>query len=279
MPVAPSRDLENKVAVVTGSSSGIGRASAIELGRRGAAVVLHGYRNLEGLQSTARQLMIQRTEARIVLADLGQMESCQRLVQSAFAWKGHIDIWINNAGADILTGHLAKLSFSEKLEQLWNVDVKATMVLGRMVGERMHEQVLTGMRPVIINMGWDQAQAGIEGDAGMLFGPTKSAVMAFSQALAQHLTPKVRVNCVAPGWIRTKWGEGTSDYWDERARTESLSHRWGDAQDIAAAIGFLASPTSDFINATILPVNGGQRCYAASKPYSGSSPFNAADGQ
>jgi 3-oxoacyl-[acyl-carrier protein] reductase len=103
--------------------------------------------------------------------------------------------------------------------------------------------------------------------------------MAFSQALAQHLTPKVRVNCVAPGWIRTKWGEGTSDYWDERARTESLSHRWGDAQDIAAAIGFLASPTSDFINATILPVNGGQRCYAASKPYSGSSPFNAVDGQ
>jgi len=279
MAIAPARDLENKVAVVTGSSSGIGRTTALELSRRGASVVLHGFRNLEGLQNTARQLMIQRTEARIVLADLGQVESCQRLVQSAFAWKGHIDIWINNAGADILTGPLAKLSFAEKLEQLWNVDVKATMLLGRMVGERMHHQVTMGMRPVIINIGWDQAQAGIEGDAGMLFGPTKSAVMAFSQALAQHLTPKVRVNCVAPGWIRTKWGEGTSDYWDERARIESLSHRWGDAQDIAAAIGFLASPTSDFINATILPVNGGQRCYAASKPYSGSSPFNAVDGQ
>lgn len=279
MSVALSRDLENKVAVVTGSSSGIGRATALELGRRGASVVLHGCRNLEGLQNTARQLMIQRSDARIVLADLGQMESCQRLVQSAFAWKDHIDIWINNAGADILTGPLAKLSFAEKLEQLWNVDVKATMVLGRMVGERMYQQVMTGMRPVIVNMGWDQAQAGIEGDAGMLFGPTKSAVMAFSQALAQHLTPKVRVNCVAPGWIRTKWGEGTSDYWDERARTESLSDRWGDAQDIAAAIVFLASPTSDFVNATILPVNGGQRCYSASKPYSGSSPFNAVDGQ
>jgi 3-oxoacyl-[acyl-carrier protein] reductase len=284
MPALTHRDLEGKVAVVTGSSSGIGRATALELGRRGAALVLHGYRNMDGLQLTARQLMMQRVETRIIATDVSQADGCERLIQAAYAWQNRVDIWINNAGADVLTGPISKQSFVEKLERLWNVDVKATILLGRAVGERMYFQTPNDSRPVIINIGWDQAQDGIEGEAGMLFGPTKSAVMAFSQALAQHLTPKVRVNCVAPGWIRTKWGEGTSEYWDMRAKTESLSNRWGDANDVATSIGFLASPAADFVNAVIMPVNGGQRCYAHSKPYSGvtshsgSSPFNAAAG-
>jgi 3-oxoacyl-[acyl-carrier protein] reductase len=272
MPTLTHRDLEGKVAVVTGSSSGIGRATALELGRRGAALLLHGYRNIDGLQLTARQLMMQRVETRIVTADLSDVEGCRRLLQASFAWKNHVDIWVNNAGADVLTGAISKQSFEEKLDRLWTVDVKATILLGRAVGERMYQQAVHDARPVMINIGWDQAQEGIEGDAGMLFGPIKSAVMAFSQALAQHLTPKVRVNCVAPGWIRTKWGEGTSEYWDQRAKNESLSNRWGNADDVAATIGFLASPAADFVNAVILQVNGGQRCYA------GSRPFNAASG-
>lgn len=278
MTTLTHRDLEGKVAVVTGSSSGIGRATAIELGRRGAAVLLHGYKNLDGLQQTARHLLMQRVDSRCVVADLSEPESCERLTEAAFAWQNHVDIWVNNAGADVLTGTTAKLSFAQKLQRLWDVDVKATILLGRSVGERMFQQPSESARPVIINIGWDQAQAGIEGDAGMLFCPTKSAVMAFSQALAQHLAPKVRVNCVAPGWIRTKWGDNTSEYWDARATTESLSRRWGEAHDVASAIGYLASPSTDFLNAVIVPVNGGQRCYADSKPYSGSKPFNAAAG-
>lgn len=278
MTTLTHRDLEGKVAVVTGSSSGIGRATAIELGRRGAAVLLHGYKNLDGLQQTARHLLMQRVDSRCVVADLSEPESCERLMEAAFAWQNHVDIWVNNAGADVLTGTTAKLSFAQKFQRLWDVDVKATILLGRSVGERMFQQATESARPVIINIGWDQAQAGIEGDAGMLFCPTKSAVMAFSQALAQHLAPKVRVNCVAPGWIRTKWGDNTSEYWDTRATTESLSNRWGEAHDVASAIGYLASPSTDFLNAVIVPVNGGQRCYADSKTYSGSKPFNAAAG-
>lgn len=278
MPTLTHRDLEGKVAVVTGSSSGIGRATAMELGRRGAAVLLHGYRNLDGLQLTARQLTMQRVETRIITADLSDTASCERLVEGAFGWHHRVDVWVNNAGADVLTGTASKQTFIQKLEQLWDVDVRATILLGRAAGERMHQQTAGEARPVIINIGWDQAQSGIEGDAGMLFGPTKSAVMAFSQALAQHLAPKVRVNCVAPGWIRTKWGEGTSDYWDQRATQESLSDRWGEATDIATTIGFIASPAADFLNAVIIPVNGGQRCYSGSKLYSGSKPFSAAAG-
>lgn len=259
------RDLQGKVAVVTGASSGIGRATALELGRRGANVIIHGNRNLEGLQQTSRLLMAQRVSTQVVTADLTRHDSCLELVNSTYHWQQRIDIWVNNAGADILTGSVAKAPFHDKLDLLWNVDVRATITLGRMVGSRMLEQPPGNARPVIINIGWDQAIDGIEGDAGMLFGPTKAAVMAFSQALAQSLAPDVRVNCIAPGWIKTKWGAESSDYWNTRAHRESLSNRWGEADDIAAAIGFLVSSQADFLNGVILPINGGQRCYADSK--------------
>ena len=111
----------------------------------------------------------------------------------------------------------------------------------------------------IINIGWDQAETGMAGDSGELFGATKGAVMAFSKSLARSLAPEVRVNCVAPGWIKTEWGTGASQYWQERARNESLLARWGTPEDVAATVRFLASPAASFITAHTIPVNGGLR--------------------
>jgi 3-oxoacyl-[acyl-carrier protein] reductase len=68
----------------------------------------------------------------------------------------------------------------------------------------------------------------------------------------------VRVNCLAPGWIRTAWGEAASDYWQERATSESLLRRWGTPQDVARAARFLVSPEAEFITGHTLPVNGGR---------------------
>ena len=74
----------------------------------------------------------------------------------------------------------------------------------------------------IINMGWDQAQGGMAGDSGEMFAAIKGAVMAFSMSLAKSLAPQVRVNCLAPGWIKTRWGDQASEYWQQRAVRESL---------------------------------------------------------
>jgi 3-oxoacyl-[acyl-carrier protein] reductase len=111
----------------------------------------------------------------------------------------------------------------------------------------------------IINIGWDQAEHGMAGDSGELFAAVKGAVMAFTKSLAQSLAPQVRVNCVAPGWIRTEWGDGASEYWQQRAVDESLSARWGTPNDVARAVAWLASPAADFITGHVLPVNGGFR--------------------
>ena len=95
------------------------------------------------------------------------------------------------------------------------------------------------------------------GDSGELFATIKGAVMAFSRSLAQSLAPEVRVNCLAPGWVKTAWGDGASQYWQDRARDESLVGRWGTPTDIAQAACFLVSPAAAFINGQVLNVNGG----------------------
>lgn len=250
------------VAVVTGSSSGIGRETAIELANRGYAVILHARSNLAGLQETARLIHAARpcppTAVRCITTDISSPAACIALVQAAFAWRGSVDVWVHNAGADVLTGASAKLNFDERLRRLLDVDVAGTIRVSRLVAARMLQQVRPNQS--MIHLGWDQAGLGMEGEPGQLFCTAKSAIEAFSRALAMTLSPHIRVNCVAPGWIKTQWGqESASEYWTQRATRESLLNRWGSPHDVASCIAWLASEQASFVNGQCIPVNGGRR--------------------
>jgi 3-oxoacyl-[acyl-carrier protein] reductase len=251
-----NHELAGKVAVVTGASSGIGRAIACELAAAGANVVVHARRSRDAAEATAAAIRAQGAEAWVTLADLADLSNHATLVEQAWSWRQGVDIWVNNAGADVLTGEAAQWSFEAKLERLWQVDVVATVGLSRLIGRRM-QQFPAGRGGVILNMGWDQVEHGMAGDSGEMFGTIKGAVVAFSRSLARSLAPQVRVNCLAPGWIKTTWGGQASEYWQERARRESLLARWGTPEDVARAACFLASPAGSFINGQVLPINGG----------------------
>lgn len=248
-----ARELNAKTAVVTGSSSGIGRAIALELARAGAAVVVHARRSQEAAEAAAAEIRDLETEAMVLMADLADPGQHGPLVEQAWQWRSGVDFWINNAGADVLTGPAAAWSFDRKLEELWRVDVAASMRLARFVGARMKERG----SGVILNMGWDGADRGMAGDSGELFAAVKGAVMAFSRSLARSLAPEVRVNCLAPGWIRTAWGHRASDTWQERAKRESLLGRWGTTDDVAKVARFLVSPAAAFVTGQVIYVNGG----------------------
>mgnify|MGYP001814847674 FL=1 len=97
----------------------------------------------------------------------------------------------------------------------------------------------------------------MDGEAGQMFGPVKAAVMSYARSLAQSVAPLIRVNTVAPGWIRTAWGEDVSDYWNERAKAESLMNRWGHPDDVAKAVVYLADPNNTFVTGETINVNGG----------------------
>jgi 3-oxoacyl-[acyl-carrier protein] reductase len=239
--------------VVTGSTSGIGRAIARELATGGADVLVHRKGPLPLAEKVSKEILALGVNSSVVVADLRQPEECYRLVETAWnLWQG-VDIWINNAGADTLTGEARQWPFERKLQELLAVDVTATMLLARGVGERMKARG----SGVILNMGWDQADTGMEGDSGQLFAASKAAVMAFSKSLALSLAPEVRVNCLAPGWIQTAWGEKASATWQERVKHETPLGRWGLPEDVAKAARWLVSPAAAFITGQVIRINGG----------------------
>ena len=248
------RVLHGHTAIVTGSTSGIGRAIALALADAGANLLIHGRRSAASAERVVAECHAHHVDAQYVLADLRDDSECARLVEFAWnLWKPGVDIWINNAGADTLTGDAAHWSFERKLQELWAVDVRATMLLARLAGERMKRQG----RGVILTMGWDQADTGMAGDSGQLFGATKGAVMAFTKSLAVSLAPEVRVNCLAPGWIRTAWGEQASAGWQKRVLAETPLARWGTPEDVAQAALWLVSRSASFITGQVVYVNGG----------------------
>ncbi len=247
--------LLGQVAVVTGASGGIGRAIARELAAAGADILIHGRQRADAAEAVAALVRGMGRETKTVLLDLTDPTAYEDFVRRAWDWQGRVNIWINAAGADVLTGSAANLDFERKLDALWQVDVRATMILSRLTGERMK----AAGGGAIVNIGWDQAEQGMAGDSGQMFAAVKGAVMAFTRSLAQSLAPEVRVNCLAPGWIRTQWGQGASAYWQQRACGESLRGRWGTPEDVAHAALFLVSPQADFITGQTLCVNGGFR--------------------
>src|SRR5208337_829572 len=245
--------LRGRRAAVLGATSGIGRAVAVGLAEAGADVIVHGRKSARAADDLASNLRSRGVRSQVLMADLADRAAGDRLVEQAWGvWNG-LDAWLHIAGADTLIGPNAQLSFDAKLDLLWSVDVAATIRLCREVGRRMKAQ----RHGAIVTMGWDQAETGMEGDSGELFAATKGAVMAFTRSLALSLAPEVRVNALAPGWIKTAWGLAASPAWHDRVLRETPLGRWGTAEDVAGVACFLVSPASEFMTGQVVRINGG----------------------
>lgn len=216
-------------------------------------MLVHARSNRDGAEVTAAAIRELGGSADVHLADLGTDAGRRDLIEGAHEWLGGVDIWVNNAGADLLTGGANALPYDEKLTRLLDVDVRATVLLSKEVGRRMQR----GGGGALLNVGWDQADRGMGGDSGELFAASKNAIMGFTRSLAVSLAPSVRVNCIAPGWIRTAWGETASDYWQDRVRRETPLDRWGTPDDIAAVARFLCSDEAAYVTGQVINVNGG----------------------
>lgn len=252
-------DMSGRVAVVTGASSGIGRAVAVTLAGAGADVVVHCGRSVKRAEQVAKEIITLGRRAVVLSSDLSETSNCRTFLDEAWSAIGEPTIWVNNAGVDLLTTGHRDAAYEEKLDLLYEVDVRASVVLSKWVADRMRsgrQQGRDGDR-AIITIGWDQSDRGMDGDSGELFSAAKNAVMGVTRSLAVSYAPEVRINCVAPGWIRTAWGERAPDYWQERVLSETPLKRWGEPSDIANAVRFLCSNDASYITGQVINVNGG----------------------
>lgn len=249
-----SMRLAGKRAVVTGASSGIGRAVALAFAREGAFVVVNYAQSAQGAAAVVAEIEAGGGRAQALQADIAQAEAVENLVDEAERVLGGIDIWANIAGADILTGAGAKASDVVKLGRLIDVDLRGTMLCAWAVAPRMQAQG----HGVILNMSWDLALRGMAERHPEMFAATKAGVTGFTRSFARSVAPLVRVNEVAPGWIATAFAEtAMAPAYRDNVIAQTPLARFGKPEDVAAAALFLCSDDAAFITGQTLKVNGG----------------------
>jgi 3-oxoacyl-[acyl-carrier protein] reductase len=239
---------------VHGGSCGIGLAFAIAAAHAGADVALTYHANEKGARDVEREIRTLGRRATAIHFNAADEDSLQALGPAVVAAFGHVDVWVNNAGADILTGSGAELSRIEKLDLLLATDLRGTILASWQAAELLAAQERGG---VIINMSWDHAFTGMAGADPQLFAAAKGGVLAFSKSLARSVAPRVRVNVLAPGWIQTAFGHGIDHDAQRQVADSAPLKRWGTPEDVASAAIFLASPAAGFLTGQVILVGGG----------------------
>jgi 3-oxoacyl-[acyl-carrier protein] reductase len=245
--------LERKSVLVTGASSGIGRAIALRCARAGADLAITYRRNRAGAEATARDIRNLGHRVEILQTDISREEDIRQLVHRVQSTFDRIDVWINNAGADILTGEAGKLSPLQKLDLVLAVDLRGTILASWAAVDLMRKQGGGS----IINMAWDHVTLGMAGQNPGIYSAGKGGVASFSRSLARDVAPEIRVNILAPGFIETAFGEEANPKFRQHVIDVTPLGRWGKPEDVAAVALFLASEDAAFLTGQTIMVNGG----------------------
>ncbi|ADF41038.1 3-oxoacyl-[acyl-carrier-protein] reductase [Priestia megaterium] len=242
--------LQGKVAVVTGASRGIGRAVAIELGKLGAKVVV----NYSGSEAKALEVVDEikglGTDAIAVQANVAESDAVQAMIKEAISTFGSVDILVNNAG--ITRDNLLMRMKEDEWDDVINTNLKGVFLCTKAVTRQMMKQ----RAGRIINI---SSIVGVSGNAGQAnYVAAKSGVIGLTKTTAKELASRnITVNAVAPGFIATDM----TDKLNEEVQSEMLKQiplaSFGQPEDVANAVAFLASDASRYITGQTIHVDGG----------------------
>jgi len=248
--------LAGKVAIVTGASSGIGAATAVHFAKLGATLSITG-RNVENLKETAKKCVVNGGDEPLMIeADLVKEEDCNKIIADTVSKYGKFDVLVNNAGV-LELGSIENTSL-EQYDRVMNVNVRAIYNLTMLAVPHLEKT-----QGNIVNV---SSVNGIRAFPGVLaYNVSKAAVDQFTRCVALELAAKkIRVNSVNPGVIITelqkRGGLNEERYaaFLEHSKTTHALGRPGDADEVAKAIGFLASDDASFSTGVSLPVDGGR---------------------
>lgn len=242
--------LDNKVALVTGSSRGIGRATVLALSRAGAAVVINYARNREAAEQLLAEVEGAGGQGLVVQADVSVYGESEKLVRASLEHFNRIDILVNNAGVN--RDNLLIRMKPEEWHEVIDVNLTGTFNTTRAVMRPMLKQKSGGR---IVNVA---SVAGIYGNSGQVnYAAAKGGVIAFTRSLAKEIGSRgITVNAVAPGFIETEMTAVLSDGLKEQALQNIPLARFGKPEDVAELILFLAA-AGHYITGQVIAVDGG----------------------
>ena len=241
---------KKKVAVVTGASRGIGRAIALELASRGAAVVINYNGSEERAKEVQKEIEEKGGEAEIRQWNVADFAACERAVKDIVKTHGSIDILVNNAGItkDGLLMGMSEADFDSVID----VNLKGTFNMMRFVSRQMLRQRSGRM----ISMA---SVVGIAGNAGQAnYAASKAGVIGLTKTAARELASRgIRVNAIAPGFIETDMTEVLSDKVKEASVSQIPLGHFGKPEDVANLAAFLASEAAAYITGQVIHCDGG----------------------
>ena len=245
--------LEGQVALITGASSGIGRAAAEAMAREGARVGVNYLKNQKGAEEAVEAIRKAGGEALAIRADVTRQDEVQALVAAVRKQWKRLDILVNNAG-DLIARHTLADMTEEYWDQIMDLNLKSVFLCTQAVWEEMAAR----KSGCIINVSSIAGRNG-GGVGTAAYASAKGAVLTFTKALAKELGPKgIRVNGIAPGVIATPFHERfTSPELMARLVATIPQGRAGTSEEIADVILFLASPAARYILGETVEVNGG----------------------
>ena len=243
-------NLTGKVALVTGASRGIGQATAIELAKAGADVVVNFIGNEAVAQETVEKIEALGRKAIKIKANVGDADDVQAMVDEAIATFGHIDILVNNAGIT-RDGLLIRMKDSD-WDEVLNINLKGVYLVTKAVTKLMVKQ----RAGRIINM---TSVSGVTGNVGQAnYAAAKAGVIGFTKTCAKELAARgITVNAVAPGFIETAMTDVLPEKIKEGIAATVPFGRMGQPEEIASVVTFLASDFASYITGQVLNVDGG----------------------
>lgn len=243
-------DLQNKVALVTGGGTGIGRATCLELARRGATVVVNYSRSQTDAEETAQAINNAGGRAIAMQADVSRDGQVRAMVDSIVQQCGTVDLLVNNAS---ITRHIPmgdlEAATGEVWDEIYAVNVKGMFYCARAVAPVMKRSG----QGAIVNVG---SIAGLTGvGSSMPYAVSKAAIHALTKSLARTLAPEIRVCCVAPGGVATRWWAGREEVVNQLSR-RLLLQRLATPEDIAQMI--CSALEQEAMTGQIITIDSGQ---------------------